>query len=126
VVSSTELYRSWRIGGVTLCAFLVLLCCYAAPATAQESTVPLKPTANRKQLDSRTKVKLVAAVVALAILGFGLVALTYLGGKWTRRIVTEPPADHWEDAATLARDDWAEKPLTPDERRRLFPPVPKL
>jgi hypothetical protein len=103
-----------------LVASLLLAC---APALQAQESRSIQPPPANKRLDTRTKIKLVAAVAALAILGFGLVALTYLGGKWTRRIVNAPPLDRWEDATALVRDDWADKPLTSEERRRLFGPA---
>jgi hypothetical protein len=62
-------------------------------------------------------VKALAALAALVILGFGMVFLTYLGGRFTRRYmnprIREPPPNP-------NPEDWARDPIVPRE------PNPKI
>src|SRR5262245_10140497 len=66
------------------------------------------------RLDPPKRVVVLAAMAGLIILGFGLVALTWLGGRVTRRYMNQgnrsrPPLDE---------NDWARKPLIPVERKQ--------
>ena len=62
-----------------------------------------------KRLDGPTRAKVLAALAGLIILGFGMVALIWLGARFTQRYrhgshvfrPTQRPGEH----------DWARKPL---------------
>jgi hypothetical protein len=64
-----------------------------------------------RRLDDPTRARVLAAVAALIILGFGMVLLTWLGARVTQRYrkgtsylrPTRPPGEH----------DWAKRPLEP-------------
>jgi hypothetical protein len=64
-----------------------------------------------RRLDDPTRARVLAAVAALIILGFGMVLLTWLGARVTQRYrkgtsylrPTRPPGEH----------DWAKRPLAP-------------
>jgi Na+/glutamate symporter len=101
--------------------FILVLCIFPMSIDAQDSgkaaTVPKVET---KKLDSKTRVKMVAALVGIAILGFGIMAATWLGGRFTRRIVNSKSLRPALTPEQLTSDEWAKKPLTMEERERLF------
>lgn len=69
---------------------------------AQEA--PNKPLILR--LDGATRAKVLAALAALVILGFLLIALTWLGARWTRRYMgpkLKPTVDGMATDAEWAR-----------------------
>jgi hypothetical protein len=72
---------------------------------------PLRPA--EKLLKSHYGVKALAALAALVILGFGMVFLTYLGGRYTRRYMNStfrpPPPDP-------DQEDWARQTTTPNPK----------
>jgi hypothetical protein len=70
-------------------------------------------------VDARASVRMTAALAGLVILGMGLVLFAWLSGKWTRRFMQSTPSS-LRESANHARDDWADKPLTAEERHRLF------
>jgi hypothetical protein len=72
-----------------------------------------------QRLDPKTRVKVLAALAGLVILGFGMVLLTWLGGRATRRYLRS--TTHRASRITppsAVEDDWAEKPLVPDATPR--------
>ena len=81
-----------------------MLALFQATAWADVAPQPLI-----KRLDGPTKAKVLAALAGLIILGFGLVALIWLGARVTQRYrqgssvfrPTPRPGEH----------DWARKPL---------------
>jgi hypothetical protein len=78
----------------------------------------VQPPAKRK-LDGATRTKAMAALASLVILGVGLIAFIWLGARMTRRYMksgAKPPKPPLDPIFT---DDWANKPLTPEERERL-------
>lgn len=67
------------------------------------------------RLDPATRAKVLAALTALVILGFGMVALAWLGARMTRRYMRRFDVireDRWR-ASTASQDDWAEQPIVP-------------
>ena len=78
---------------------------------AQE--VPQKPLIMR--LDGATRAKVLAALAGLIILGFLLVALTWLGARWTRRYMgpkLKPTVDGLASDAEWARAKREQKEAT--------------
>jgi hypothetical protein len=68
-----------------------------------------------RQLDPATRVKLLAALVAFIILGFGMLLLTWLGGRAVRRYMQDRPrSPSWTPLSRRADDDWADRPLSSD------------
>ncbi len=110
----------------------ILLVCggFAEFANAEKPTIPLDeghiiapnaPLSASKKSEQRNKAraKALAAIAGLIILGAALIAATWMGGRMTRRYMksSEKPIVHPIDSAFT--DDWASKPLTPEERNRL-------
>ena len=64
------------------------------------------------RLDPSVRAKVLAALAGLIILGFGMVALVWLGARVTRRYMNQgtprrtPPDEN----------DWARKPIVPPEK----------
>jgi hypothetical protein len=76
-------------------------------AFAQEPTVPLK------QLDDQSRARVLAAVAALIILGFGMVLLTWLGARVTQRY--RQGVSYMRPTPRPGEHDWAKRPLVPRE-----------
>lgn len=75
---------------------------------AQEA--PNKPLILR--LDGATRAKVLAALAALIILGFLMIALTWLGARWTRRYMgpkLKPTVDGLATDAEWARANQEQK-----------------
>jgi hypothetical protein len=82
------------------------------------SAAPKKP-----KLDRRTKIELMFVLVSLVAVGLGLIAFTWLTARLTRRYMKQnerkTPTRKLDPVFT---DDWAAKPLTPEERSKLDSP----
>lgn len=78
----------------------------AAAALLSDIAVPAR------KLEGPLKAKVLAALAGLIILGFGMVALTWLGARFTRRYM-ESRHLRRDHGPTVTTDDWAEKPLHP-------------
>lgn len=63
-----------------------------------------------KRLDGPRKAMALAALAGLVILGFALILLTWLGGRYVRRLAASGPP-----ARPPHADDWADKPLPGDQ-----------
>jgi hypothetical protein len=72
-----------------------------------------QPQTPLSRLDPQTRVKLLAALAGLIILGFGMVALAWLGARVTRRYMNQGDRP---SRRPLDDDDWARKPLLPLDR----------
>lgn len=89
------------------------LCLGAGVLWAQtdgNQTIPLN------RLDGPTRAKVLAALAGLAILGLGMMALTWLGARVTRRYMfplSIKPKRLRSSAPPL--DDWAAKPLIDED-----------
>jgi hypothetical protein len=90
---------------------VMALCVWPALLLAQapESTKPVL-----ERLDPARRAKVLAAIVGLVILGFGLMALAWMGAKATRRYMNrEPVLREKPPTGTPVREkDWTEKPLS--------------
>ena len=76
-------------------------------AAAEQKSEPLLV-----RLDPESRAKVLMSLLALVLVGVGLVALVWLGGRHLRRIARQrlvPTREH--------EDDWYRKPLVPDEQR---------
>jgi hypothetical protein len=58
------------------------------------------------KLDGPSRAKALAALAGLVILGFGLVALIWLGGRWTRRYMQSTVPHGPRD---MDRADWTQR-----------------
>jgi hypothetical protein len=68
-----------------------------------------------RRLDPVTRVKVLAALAGLIILGFGMVLIAWLGGRAVRRYMRGRPTEpSWRPAARKSDDDWADRPLARD------------
>ena len=74
-----------------------------------------------KRLDNPTRVKVLAAVAALIILGFAVVLLTWLGARVTQRY--RNGTSYFRPTPRPGEHDWAAKPLLPSEPKPGGPPV---
>jgi hypothetical protein len=66
-----------------------------------------------KRMDDETRAKVLAAIAALIILGFGMVLLTWLAARVTQRY--RKGASFFRPTARPGEHDWARKPLAPTE-----------
>jgi hypothetical protein len=62
-----------------------------------------------KRLDGPTRAKVLAALAGLVILGFGMVALVWLGARFTQRYRHSQP--YFRPTPRPGEHDWAKKPL---------------
>ena len=72
------------------------------------------------RLDQADRVRVLAALAALVILGFALVGFAWWAARVTRRYMNRPPRYGSSNAPHV--DDWASKPLIPKEDSS---PLPK-
>ena len=78
-----------------------------AAALGQES-VPLI-----KRLDDPTRVKVLAALAGLIILGFAVVLLTWLGARVTQRY--RHGTSYFRPTVRPGEHEWAKKPISPPD-----------
>jgi hypothetical protein len=71
------------------------------------------------RLGPEDRIRVVAALAALVILGFALVGFAWWAARVTRRYMNSPPRS--DSASRVAVDDWADKPLH-SEDDSLSPP----
>ena len=86
-----------------LAAWIALLVLPAA-ALAQEAVPGIK------KLDGPSRAKALAALAGLIILGFGMVALAWLGARVTQRYRNSKP--YFRPTPRPGEHDWASKPLS--------------
>ncbi len=67
------------------------------------------PAPGIKRLDGATRAKALAALAGLIILGFGMVALIWLGARVTQRYRNSQP--FFRPTPRPGEHDWASKPL---------------
>lgn len=65
-----------------------------------------------RRLEPQMRAKVLAALAGLVILGFGMIALVWLGGRATRRYMGIQRKSRRGDSE-ISPDDWAHKPLVP-------------
>jgi hypothetical protein len=68
------------------------------------------------RLDSERRAKVLAALAGLIILGFGLVALAWLGARFTRRYMNQGTDDNRSQKDDP--DDWAATPMVKIEKSK--------
>lgn len=69
-----------------------------------------------KRLKPADRVRVLAALAGLIILGFALVLLAWWGARFTRRYLKRPwPGNARRKAGNVSEFDWASKPLYEDE-----------
>ena len=66
-----------------------------------------------QRMEPAQRAKVLAAFAGFIILGFGLVALAWLGARVTRRYMNQEPLRRRDPIRT--QDDWASKPLVPPQ-----------
>lgn len=95
------------------------------PPNSSQSTELVKPATTKqtkKRIDGPMRARILAALAGIVIFGFCIVGLAWLGGRMTRRMLktNEEQRQRYLTTEQLIRDDWADKPLTEDERQRIF------
>jgi hypothetical protein len=65
------------------------------------------------RLPPENRVTVLFALAVLLFLGFAFAAFTWWAGRWTRRYMNRPPRSG--DSHVQRADDWAAKPLLPNE-----------
>ena len=90
-------------GLVWLAAWLTIL----APAAAAWAD---EPVAGIRKLDRATQAKVLAALAGLIILGFGMIALVWLGARMTQRYRNS--STYFRPTPRPGEHDWAAKPLS--------------
>src|SRR5262245_47677141 len=78
-------------------------------ASADMPAVPIR------RLDDPTRVKVLAAVAALIILGFGMVLLTWLGARFAQHY--RHGSAYFRPTSRPTEHDWSKTPLTSDQSR---------
>jgi hypothetical protein len=73
-----------------------------------------------QRMSPQQRAKVLAAFAAFLILGFGMVALAWVGARVTRRYMNQGPLRRLDP--TLMQDDWASKPLVRPPKK--LPPAP--
>jgi len=68
-----------------------------------------------EKLDPPSRAKVLMALTGLVILGFGMIALVYLGARFTRRYMNSSSKSDKPSLSVTTRDAWADKPLNPEE-----------
>jgi len=67
------------------------------------------------RLEPKDRVRVLAALAAVIILGFALVLLAWWGARATRRYMNRPPRIRQRtDSPVVKEDDWATKPMYTD------------
>lgn len=112
------------------CPFVLVGACLLMPSVvaaqaessaADEALLVPNHQAAQQKADSRgrARVRALAALAGLVLLGFSLVAATWIGGRMTRRYMKSGDRAPVRPVDPVFTDDWASKPLTPEERARL-------
>jgi hypothetical protein len=68
------------------------------------------PAPGIRRLDGATRAKALAALAALVILGFGMVALVWLGARMTQRY--RQSTTYFRPTPRPGEHDWAAKPIS--------------
>ena len=96
--------RRITTGKLTSAAAFLLMALYNAAAWADVAPVP--PI---KQMDGATRAKVLAALAGLIILGFGMVALIWLGARVAQRY--RQGSSFFRPTPRPGEHDWARRPL---------------
>jgi hypothetical protein len=105
------------------CRALVLLA--AAWLGLGLATTPAWADEAVRQVEGQAKARLLAALAGLAILGFGMVALVWLGARITQRY--RHGTSYFRPTPRPSESAWAEKPLidqSPGKRSSASKPPP--
>lgn len=89
----------------------------AVALPAATAWADLAPPPLIKRLDGPTRAKVLAALAGLIILGFGMVALIWLGARVTQRYRNSTP--YHRPTPRPGEHDWAKKPLGGDGKTDL-------
>lgn len=110
MVSSTKAVhsiREWRVR-TAMAAILAWMIVFQSSAWAQQN-LPLI-----RRLDPPTRAKALAALAALVILGFAMVALTWLGARVARRYMKG--SSYLRPTSRPEKSDWSPQPLKPGDK----------
>jgi len=88
-------------------------------AESKPQPLSTSPTTGKKKLDRKTKAELMFVLVSLLAVGLGLIAFTWLTARLTRRYMRPLEKMPQRQLDPVFTDDWASKPLTPQEREKL-------
>ena len=80
----------------------------AAPVWAEQRVPAIK------RMDGPTRAKVLAAIAGLVILGFGMVLLTWLGARITRRYMKR--TSYFRPTERPEKSDWTPQPLKPGDK----------
>lgn len=94
-----KICRKVRAGHWMLAALVICL------LAADEGGRPLE------RLDPLSRAKVISALVGLVILGLAMIALIYLGARFTRRYMRGSASSVDTDKESALRDAWAAKTL---------------
>lgn len=93
---SSKHFAIWLVAWLTI---------FALPVIAWADV----PAAGIRRLDGATRAKVLAALAGLVILGFGMVALVWLGARMTQRYRHSPM--FFRPTPRPGEHDWAAKPI---------------
>ena len=94
----------------TLVRIIALLLVVGTNAAVWAEAAPIQ------RMDGATKARVLAALAGLIILGFGMVALVWLGARITQRYRNRTP--YFRPTQRPGENDWASKPLSGDPPRK--------
>lgn len=89
---------------------MALLLVVGSNATAWADAAPIQ------RMDGATRARVLAALAGLIILGFGMIALVWLGARFTQRYRNRTP--YFRPTPRPGENDWANKPLSGDPPRK--------
>jgi len=90
-----------------------------ATGESSQTIAPPEPPSAKKKLDRRTRIELMFVLVGLVGVGLAMIAFTWLAARMTRRYMKSSEKKPKRSLDPVFTDDWAAKPLTPEERARL-------
>lgn len=89
------------------------------PDSSDASNSTSSPPVTKPKLDRRTRIELLSVLVMLVAVGLVLMAFTWLAARLTRRYMKPSEKLAARRPDPIFTDDWAAKPLTPQERLKL-------
>jgi hypothetical protein len=107
VTKVVQMRRTWQVP-------LVVLGSVACWVLLESSTLAQEKLPLIKRLDGPTRAKVLAALAALVILGFAMVALAWLGARVTRRYMKG--TSYLRPTSRPERSDWSPQPLKPGDK----------
>ena len=109
--------REWRGETRSPCAWtrrISFLASIAAALMLDASAFAQEKMPLIKRLDGPTRAKVLAALAALVILGFAMIALTWLGARVTRRYMKG--TSYLRPTPRPEKSDWSPQPLQPGDK----------